>query len=270
MRAIRVAFRLTVLIGTLMMTLGAVLIPLMGAGTRDALLRTGFRAVLRCAGVKLVHRGPARFSTEAGTGVLVVANHLSWLDILALGAIQPMRMIAKREIRDWPIVGAVAARFGTLFIDRGGLRALPSVVGEATEALRSGTPVGLFPEGTTWCGAASGEFRRAGFQAALDAGVAVRPVAQRMLLADGTVTSVGAFIGDDTLMSSLMRVLRMRELVIEVQVLAPLVASPGEDRRSLARRAELAIAEATGVPASPARSVPVVDRGCAGVVPDAA
>jgi 1-acyl-sn-glycerol-3-phosphate acyltransferase len=264
----RAAFRMGVLLVTLLVTLCVVMVPLAGPTARATILRTGFRAVLRGIGVRLVHRGPARFSVEADGGVLVVANHLSWLDILAMGAVQPMRMIAKREIRDWPLFGAVAARFGTLFVDRGGLRALPDVVAAATEAMRDGTPVGLFPEGTTWCGAASGEFRRAGFQAALDAGVPVRPVAQRMLLPDGSVTSVGAFIGEDTLLDSLRRVLRLPGLVMEVQVLAPLVAQPGEDRRSLARRAELAIAEATGVPAA-GRPAPVARRR-ADAVADAA
>jgi 1-acyl-sn-glycerol-3-phosphate acyltransferase len=186
--------------------------------------------------------------------VLVVANHLSWLDILVLGGVQPMRMVAKREVREWPVIGALAERAGTLFVDRAGLRALPTVVAQAAVALREGGVVGLFPEGTTWCGAARGEFRRAGFQAALDAGVPVRPVAQRMRLPDGTSTAVGAFIGEDTLLDSLLRVARLPELVIEVEVLPLLLPEPGLDRRELARRAELAIAAATGVPApTPAR-----------------
>jgi hypothetical protein len=92
-------------------------------------------------------------------------------------------------------------------------------------------------------------FRRAGFQAALDAGVPVRPVALGMRLADGSRTGVGAFIGEDTLVDSLLRVARLPELVLEVTVLPPLLPVPGLDRRELARRAELAFAAATGVPA---------------------
>lgn len=184
-----------------------------------------------------------------GTGVLVVANHLSWLDILVLGAVQPMRMVAKVEVRDWPLLGALARRIGTLFIDRRGLRSLPGVVDQVAGALRGGAVIGLFPEGTTWCGAASGEFRRAGFQAALDAHAPIRPVAQRFRLPDGTPTTVGAFIGEDTLLDSMLRVLRLPRLVVEIQVLSLLEAGPGTDRRELARRAEIAIADATGVPA---------------------
>jgi 1-acyl-sn-glycerol-3-phosphate acyltransferase len=255
----------------------AVVLPLLPGPGRGGLLRAMFRGMLRLAGVRLVHSGAARFvptaeelaaaggpssgcSGDRRLGVLMVANHLSWLDILVLGAVQPMRMVAKREIRDWPVLGALAARAGTLFVDRCGLRSLPALVTETAAALRGGAVVGLFPEGTTWCGAASGSFRRAGFQAALDAGVPVRPVAQRMRLADGTSTGVGAFVGEDTLVASLLRVVRLPELVVEVEVLPPLVAEPGTDRRALARRAELVVALATGVPAPAAPARPAVRR----------
>ena len=218
------------------------------------LTRSVFRAVLRLIGVRLVCQGGDRFDEGTG-GVLVVANHLSWLDILVLGAVQPMRMIAKREVRDLPMLGAVAARVGTLFIDRSGLRSLPSVVSAAADALRAGSVLCLFPEGTTWCGAAIGRFRRAGFQAALDAGVPVRPVAQRMRLPDGTATSVGAFIGEDTLGDSVLRVLRLPGLTIEVDILPLLIPEAGTDRRELASRAQWAISQATGA-AAPKQPVP--------------
>jgi 1-acyl-sn-glycerol-3-phosphate acyltransferase len=227
----------------------ATLLPLLGH-RRTSVLRGLFRSLLWTIGVRVRFDGPVReIGAGDGTGVLVVANHLSWLDILVLGAVQPMRMVAKAEIGSWPLLGGLARRIGTLFIDRRGLRSLPGVVDQVSGSLRAGAVVGLFPEGTTWCGAASGEFRRAGFQAALDAHVPVRPVSQRFRLPDGSPTTVGAFIGEDTLLDSMLRVLRLPGLVVEVRVLPLLEAGPGTDRRELARRAELAIAEATGVPA---------------------
>lgn len=275
---LRVAQRLvalaTVLAGAAV--LACVLLPLLERRRRTAVMRRLFRALLRAAGVRVAHIGPAelgpvgsaelgpagpivadRPAPRTGRGVLVVANHLSWLDILALGAVAPMRMVAKREIQGWPVIGSLAERIGTVFVDRSGLRSLPSVVEQAAEAMRAGATVGLFPEGTTWCGTASGAFRRAGFQAALDAGVPVRPVAQRMLLPDGTPTTVGSFIGEDTLLDSMLRVLRLPGLVVEVRVLPLLTAGPGTDRRQLARRAELAVAAATGVPAPAVATRPV-------------
>jgi 1-acyl-sn-glycerol-3-phosphate acyltransferase len=226
----------------------AAVLPMVGGRARTRTLRALFHALLRSVGVRLVHSGSERFDAGPGSGgVLMVANHLSWLDIVVLGAIQPMRMVAKREIRGWPVLGPLAARVGTLFVDRAGLRSLPALVADAARALRAGAVVGLFPEGTTWCGASAGEFRRAGFQAALDAGVPVRPVALRMCLVDGTPTSAGSFIGDDTLCASLLRVLRLPGLVVAVQVLPLLVPTQGMDRRELARRAQLAIDAANGL-----------------------
>lgn len=219
-------------------------LPLLLAG--GAPRRAVFRGVLRAAGVRLrVEGGPiAAPGRGAGRrGTLVVANHLSWIDVVALGAVQPVRMIAKREIEDWPLVGAVARRMGALFVDRAGIRTLPEVVALSAAALRGGDLVAVFPEGTTWCGETGGPFRRAAFQAAIDAHAPVRPVRITLTLPDGGRGTAGTFIGDDTLWDSLSRVLRLAALRCTLTVL-PLL-EPGDDRRELARRAEAAV---TGTP----------------------
>jgi 1-acyl-sn-glycerol-3-phosphate acyltransferase len=218
-----------------------------------------FRALLRTIGVRVVRHGPADLREDAGRGALVVANHMSWLDVLAFGALGSVRMLAKHEIRYYPLIGLVAQRIGTLFIDRAELRALPGVVADVADELRAGGLVGLFPEGTTWCGTATGRFRRAGFQAALDAGAPVRPIAQRLLLPDGTRTTAGAFIGDDTVLATLLRVVALPGLTLEMRVLPLLDPAPGTDRRDLARAAELAVSAATGVraPDGPRAAAPV-------------
>jgi 1-acyl-sn-glycerol-3-phosphate acyltransferase len=225
------------------------LTPLVPPSRRAGTWRSLFRAMLRACGIRLVVRGGSRLDAGPGAGgVMVVANHLSWLDIVALGAVQPMRMLAKREIREWPLFGALAARAGTLFVDRSRLRTLPTVIGEVAEALRGGALVGVFPEGTTWCGVAGGTFRRAGFQAALDAGVPVRPVALGMRTHDGAATTVGCFVGEDTLVASLRRVLRLPEMVIEVDLLPLLPTGPHLDRRTLAEQVSTQVSHATGTP----------------------
>lgn len=239
---LRVARRLPALVAVLLA--GVLLTPLLPVGVRPRWLRRCCRGLLRAAGVTLWTRGDARFVTEGGA--LVVANHRSWLDVLALEAVQPVRMLAKREVRTWPLIGGLAARTGALFVDRAGLRALPDTVAELTAALRDGSCVGVFPEGTTWCAAASGPFRRAAFQAALDAGVPVRPVALAFHCPDGTTATAAAFVGDQSLLDSLLRVLAQPGLVCELTVL-PLL-SPHGDRRTLARRAADAVGTTTGVP----------------------
>ena len=67
----------------------------------------GARALLALAGVRLVVHGE-RYAPR-GNGVLVVANHLSWIDAIALGAVTPVRLLAKCEVREWPVIGALAA-----------------------------------------------------------------------------------------------------------------------------------------------------------------
>jgi 1-acyl-sn-glycerol-3-phosphate acyltransferase len=234
--ALRVARRLAALLALLLVAL-----PVLLVGPSPRL----FRAVLRAAGVRLrIHAdGPATTTggprRTYGSGVLVVANHLSWIDVVALGAVAPVRMIAKREVAEWPLIGAIARRTGALFVDRAGLRELPAVVAGTAAALRSGATVGVFPEGTTWCGSASGPFRRAPFQAALDAGRPVRPVRIDLALPDGRPTTAGAFVGDETLWDSLLRALRLERLDCTLTLL-PLLPAEG-DRRTLAALAERTI-----------------------------
>lgn len=142
--------------------------------------------------------------------MLVVANHVSWLDVLLVAAVCPGRMLAKHEVSGWPVVGRLARSRGTLFIDRERIRSLPGTVAAIARALRDGETVVAFPEGSTWCGREAGRFRPAVFQAALDAGAPVRPVAIRYRLAGGEPTTVPAFVGDDTLTASLRRVVAAR------------------------------------------------------------
>ncbi|WP_214370062.1 lysophospholipid acyltransferase family protein [Pseudonocardia sp. H11422] len=220
--------------------------PLCGGRVHRRATSTLFRGVLGAAAVQLRVTGAASYG-DGPSGVLVVANHLSWIDVLALGAVQPVRMLAKREVRDWPVIGWLARRNGALFVDRSGLRGLPAVIADTAAALRDGAAVGVFPEGTTWCGSASGPFRRAAFQAAIDAGVPVRPVSIALRLPDGRPTTEGAFVGDQTLFDSMLRVLCLPALVCEVTVHREIVALPGEDRRALALRAERVVVAVTGV-----------------------
>ncbi|MFJ7147500.1 lysophospholipid acyltransferase family protein [Streptomyces sp. NPDC100445] len=191
------------------------------------------RAVVRAAGVRVGITGAA---PPAG-GLLLVANHVSWLDIPLLTAVRPARMLAKSEIGRWPVVGALAGRAGTLFIERDRLRALPGTVDRIAGALRAGAAVTAFPEGSTWCGRAHGRFHRAVFQAALDAGVPVQPVRLRYRRLDGGPGTAAAFVGEDTLLASLWRVVRTRGLVAEVEVRPVIPPGTHRDRRALAHAA---------------------------------
>ncbi|MCG7208837.1 lysophospholipid acyltransferase family protein [Streptomyces arenae] len=192
------------------------------------------RLLVRAAGVRVRITGSA-----PGTGgVLLVANHISWLDIPLLASVRPARMLAKQEIRAWPVAGALVAGAGVLFIDRDRLRALPDTVARIAGALREGAAVVAFPEGSTWCGRAQGRFHRAVFQAALDAGAPVQPVRLRYRQSAGGASTVPAYVGEDTLLASLWRVVSTRGLVAEVDVRPLIPAGSHPDRRGLARAAQ--------------------------------
>ncbi|MEU0192017.1 lysophospholipid acyltransferase family protein [Streptomyces afghaniensis] len=227
----RAALRLT---GVVLLLLAGIALSPLGARIPASLIRRWCRWIVRAAGVRVRITGAA---APTG-GLLLVANHISWLDIPLLAAVRPARMLAKTEVRRWPVAGPLAARGGTLFIDRDRLRALPDTVARIARALREGAAVAAFPEGSTWCGRAQGTFRRAVFQAALDAGVPVQPVRIGYRLTGGTATTAPAFVGDDTLLASLWRVATTRGLVAEVEVRAPIPPGTRPDRRALALAAQ--------------------------------
>ncbi|MEU9984367.1 lysophospholipid acyltransferase family protein [Streptomyces sp. NPDC050856] len=223
------------LAGTLAVLAGVLLVPLtvpLGPAARHALTRLWCRTVIRAFGVRIRVVG-----TPAPGPRLVVANHISWLDVPLVAAVLPGRMLAKSEVRHWPVLGPLAARGGTLFVERDRLRALPGTVRELAAALRSGSRVIVFPEGSTWCGRAQGRFRPAVFQAALDAGAEVQPV--RLVYRP---TGPAAFVGDDPLTASLWRVAAAGRLTAEIRILPPVAAAARTDRRSLAAAAQRAVA----------------------------
>ncbi|WP_051707448.1 lysophospholipid acyltransferase family protein [Streptomyces sp. NRRL F-6674] len=217
-------------------TAAVVLLPL-GRWVPAVVVRGWCRAVVRAAGVRVrVTGGPL-----PDGGVLVVAHHVSWLDVPLLAALRPARMLAKAEIRRWPVAGALAARGGTLFLERDRLRALPGAVAAVARALREGAAVVAFPEGSTWCGRERGVFRRAVFQAALDAGVPVQPVRIRYGPVGGGVASAAAFVGDDTLVASVWRGGGAGGLGAEGGVRGVLTGGSADDRGSLAGAAQRAL-----------------------------
>jgi len=194
------------------------------------------RRVLRALGVTLHAQG------HLGPGAkMLVANHVSWLDVVVILAHAPARLLAKREVRGWPLIGRLAATLGTVFVDRSRPKTLPVTVGRIRAELAAGGVVAVFPEGTTWCGRMGGTFRPAMFQAAVDAAAPVVPV--RLTFAQGgTPSTVAAFIGEETLLTSLRRVVAARGLSIELKAHATMYPQATSSRRVLARAATSVVA----------------------------
>ena len=223
-----VAWRVTAIIAVLLA--GGVSLLLL------ATLRLPIRRAVRLfargllAGLGIRHTANRRLPVRRA---LLVANHVSWVDVLVLVAHAPARVLAKREVRAWPVAGWLACITGTIFLDRRRPRRLPATVAEVRTALDAGGVVAVFPEGTTWCGLAHGRFRPALFQAAIDVGAPVVPVTLSFRMA-GRPSTVAAYVGVDTLLASLGRILRTRGLTVSLRAHPSLHVEPSASRRALA------------------------------------
>jgi len=214
------------------------------------------RLLLWCLGVRItLSGGPIRNLP----GVLVVSDHMSWLDVLTIGAVlpsarwraSPVSFVARADVAGNVAVRMMARIVRVIPIERASLRQLPEVVATVAARLYAGHTVVAFPEGTTWCGFSasshrgSGPFYPAMFQAAVDTGRPVQPLRLRYQHRDGRVSTVPAYIGDDTLLRSIGRLMVARRTVARIYVES--LQLPGEDRRELARRCQAAI-RVTAVP----------------------
>ena len=164
--------------------------------------------------------------------VLLLANHVSWLDILAINAIEPVRFVSKADVRQWPLLGYLVAAGGTLFIERERKRDALRVVHQVADALRAGQRIAVFPEGTTGSGPELLPLHANLMQAAIATATPVQPVALRYADAAAPFSAAVEFIGETTLLESVWRIACAERLHAHVTLL------PGEavavDRRVLA------------------------------------
>jgi 1-acyl-sn-glycerol-3-phosphate acyltransferase len=235
---LRVALRVAMVL-LLAPGLPLMVVPLPG---RTKVQRIYCRLVLRCFGVRITVSGsPIRNLS----GVLVVSGHTSWLDAFCIGAVLPGSFVARADMFTGGAIGIVARIMKIIPIERASLRRLPDVVDAVARRLRAGHTVVAFPEGTTWCGRTaeahqgSGSFYPAMFQAAIDAARPVQPVRLSYHHADGSVSTAAAFVGDDTLLTSIRRLIAVRRTRARIHVES--LQLPVTDRRDLARRCQSAV-----------------------------
>ena len=173
--------------------------------------------------------------------MLWVGNHVSWTDIALLGQLAPLSFLSKAEVRTWPIAGWLALKAGTLFIRRGSGDS--QLIGrQMTQHLGNDCSLMIFPEGTTTNGQSLRTFHGRLLASAIDTGVALQPVAIRYLR-NGMVDPLAPFIGDDDLLSHLMRLFSHDLGEVEIHLLAP-IATAGRERAALAFEAQEAVREA--------------------------
>lgn len=202
------------------------------------------RLALALLGVEVVARG----DMAPGRPRLIVANHVSWLDVLAISSVEPVAFLAKSEIAAWPVVARIATARRTVFVERRRRRGIPAVNRTMAARLAEGRSLLLFPEGTTTDGSALGPFRTSHLACLAEGrrsprrgiGHAVQPLAIRYS------DPRAAWVGDATLVPHVWAVLRGAPMTA-VLTHGPLRPVPhGFDRKALGRALKDEVAALAG------------------------
>lgn len=180
---------------------------------------------------------------------LLVANHISWLDIFAINAFAPAAFVSKDDVRAWPLIGWLSSRTETIFLARGSRAAARQTKEHIAEMLGGRRCVAVFPEGTTSFGDGVLPFHGALLQSALDAGASVMPVALRYVDAAGRPSTAAAYVGETSLWQCLRAIATASGLQVRVAFLPAI--PPVGDRRHMAAHAHRVIAHALGATPSP-------------------
>ena len=218
----------------------AFVFPRLDAHAQRARIRSWSRRLLHLLSIDIRMTG-----TLGHPNVIVVANHVSWLDIFALHAAGPVRFIAKAEIARWPVLGSLVAGVGTLFIERGRRNDTHRVNQHVAKALAAGDIIAVFPEATTTDGSTLLPFKGSLLQPIIESAGYVQPVAIRYRTRTGDISRAPAY-DDVTFLHSFWRICGERAIVAELHASEP-IAACGKHRRELAREAEVAVRAALGL-----------------------
>jgi 1-acyl-sn-glycerol-3-phosphate acyltransferase len=247
-------FRLLLLVAHLFAGLltCALVFPLTSAAGREVCIRRWSARLLKLCRVRVaVDHAPG---VEPAPRALIVANHISWLDIFVINTRHPCRFVAKSDIRDWPMIGWLCEKTGTIFISRGRVRDVRRIYEGLVASLHAGERVAFFPEGTTVAQGTVLPFHANLFEAAIEAEVAVQPYALRYTDAGGKPHAAVDFIGDINFLQSLLMVVRAGGITAHLIPLPPIATTGAPHRRDLANAAHESIATALGCVAPAASS----------------
>ena len=173
-------------------------------------------------------------------GQLIVANHVSWLDVFVINANTPARFVAKSEVGAWPLLGWLVRRSGTLFIRREFRRDTARTTHVVTNCLQSGEPVAVFPQGTSTDASQPVHFHSAMVQAAIDARATVQPLSISYHDDEGRALHQVSFTGEMTFMASLWQIVSLPRIHVNAVYLEELECND-MNRREIAQRAQLGV-----------------------------
>jgi lyso-ornithine lipid O-acyltransferase len=204
-----------------------------GWAIQDA-IQTGFcRVICAIIGIRVETLGrlsgvPPRY---------VVANHISWTDVIVLASVAPFVFLAKREVSTWPVLGLLARLQGTIFVTRGSGKDIPQVNAELCDVLSRGRDLVVFPEGTSSDGTSVFAFRPAHFEALRDFEGAVAVIPTALLYTDGVKFIDVGWYGDMTFLPHLWSIMKRGGVTCSI-IFDEAMSTNGEDRKTLAAKAE--------------------------------
>jgi 1-acyl-sn-glycerol-3-phosphate acyltransferase len=218
-RLLRFVIRLVLLIVLLIagLFLTGFIFPMLSISKREAIIKSWSKLLIGVLGVKVNIEGEPIMQG----GVMLVANHVSWIDIFILNSCRTTAFVAKKEIEAWPIVGRLVAQSGTIFVDRSSRSAMRGVSEELNKRYDNGMCTGLFPEGTTTDGFSVKSFFGGLLDAPLKAQVPIQPVAI-LLYYKGERSGYPSFIGDQTLVHNIWILLSNWGIAVTVRYLEPI------------------------------------------------
>jgi 1-acyl-sn-glycerol-3-phosphate acyltransferase len=222
----------------------ALVFPFAGRPMRQRMIQRWSQRLLRIFAVELEHSG---ISLDPAAPLVIVANHVSWLDIFVLNAHHPSRFIAKSDIRRWPLIGLLVSSVGTLYVDRTRRRDAARINEQVKAALRQGDVVALFPEGTTTHGRELLPFHGSLLQPVVEASGDIVPAAIRYTHIDGSHSEAPAYVGDTSLLQSLRQLARARRTHVRLHLEPPFPVS-GRHRREVAAEAHRIIRTVLDIP----------------------
>jgi 1-acyl-sn-glycerol-3-phosphate acyltransferase len=209
--------------------------------TNIRIFRMWSRAWLKASGVRIEISG----ELCPDKPVLLVANHMSYFDMITMMAAHPFITVSAAEMRTDAFVGRILRNIGTIFVARENLSSLPGLVADTGAALRRGDSVVVFPEGRIRCSAPGGPFAPSVMQAAINTGAPVRPVLMWCELPGGQPTSRASWLGSESLRHSLRRLQRIRGLTVQIRVFPDIDPAAVRNRTELARRARASFSAAS-------------------------
>lgn len=225
-RAVRFFSIITLLAGGTLTALCA--FPVCCEDKRRQLRKKWSYALIRAMGLKV----DANLKSIA-PGCLLVANHISWLDVFVITAVLPSTFVAKDDVQRWPLFGWLAMKNETVFMKRNSPRQARETNEKIADILQEGKYVTIFPEGTTTNGLSVLTFHGALIQPALDVGKPVVPLAISYWEPDGQKSLAPRYDGDITFYQSLKAILSRKYLTARLITTQPLGLA-GENRREIA------------------------------------